>query len=145
MAQSEETTPSRTITLDECKAHNTDKSCWLVVHGKVYDVTEFLEEHPGGYDIILSATGKDATEDFDEIGHSGNARKLLDKYYLGNYAGGDSSPPSKPTPSIPLSVEQKSGALRTFHILLPVLLLLIAIVLNVYVSKGKPSASAGEV
>lgn len=41
----------------DIKAHTSDKSCWLVVHGKVYDVTDFLEEHPGGYDIILSSTG----------------------------------------------------------------------------------------
>lgn len=49
----------RTISLEECRKHTTDKSCWLVVHGKVYDVTNFLEEHPGGYDIIVTATGAD--------------------------------------------------------------------------------------
>lgn len=43
--------------LADLKAHTTDKSCWLLVHGKVYDVTDFLEEHPGGYDIILTSTG----------------------------------------------------------------------------------------
>ena len=47
----------RLISLAECKKHNSDKSCWIVVHGKVYDVTDFLEEHPGGYDIILTVTG----------------------------------------------------------------------------------------
>jgi hypothetical protein len=48
---------SRVISLEEVKKHTSDKSCWLVVHGKVYDVTDFLEEHPGGYDIILTSTG----------------------------------------------------------------------------------------
>ena len=47
----------RLIGLAEIKKHTTDKSCWLVVHGNVYDVTDFLEEHPGGYDIILTVTG----------------------------------------------------------------------------------------
>lgn len=47
----------KVYSLEECKKHNNDKSCWLVIHGKVYDVTEFLEEHPGGYDIILTSTG----------------------------------------------------------------------------------------
>jgi cytochrome b involved in lipid metabolism len=51
------TTSDRLIGIEECKKHTTDKSCWIVVHGKVYDVTDFLEEHPGGYDIILTATG----------------------------------------------------------------------------------------
>jgi cytochrome b involved in lipid metabolism len=47
----------KTFTLDECKKHVSDKDCWLVVHGKVYNVTDFLEEHPGGYDIILTSAG----------------------------------------------------------------------------------------
>ena len=38
-----------------------------------------------GYDIILNTTGRDATEDFEEIGHSNAAREMLDKYLLGDY------------------------------------------------------------
>ena len=48
---------ARVIALEECKLHTTEKTCWIVVHGKVYDVTDFLEEHPGGFDIILNSTG----------------------------------------------------------------------------------------
>lgn len=44
--------------LDECKNHTTDKDCWLVINSKVYDVTEFLDEHPGGYDIIVTNSGR---------------------------------------------------------------------------------------
>jgi cytochrome b involved in lipid metabolism len=51
------TMADKTFTLDECKKHASDKDCWLVVHGKVYNVTDFLEEHPGGYDIILTSAG----------------------------------------------------------------------------------------
>lgn len=39
-----------------------------------------------GYDIILNVTAKDATEDFDEIGHSNAAREMLDKYYVADFA-----------------------------------------------------------
>lgn len=49
---------SKNFTLEECAKHNTEKDCWLVIHGKVYDVTEFLDEHPGGYDIVVANTGK---------------------------------------------------------------------------------------
>ena len=49
---------TKVYALADIKAHTNDKSCWLVVHGKVYDVTDFLEEHPGGYDIIVSSTGE---------------------------------------------------------------------------------------
>lgn len=49
---------ARQITLEDCKSHNKEEDCWLVVGGKVYDVTEFLDEHPGGFDIVLAACGK---------------------------------------------------------------------------------------
>ncbi len=45
-------------TVADLKQHTTSKSCWLAIHGNVYDVTDFLEEHPGGYDIVLSSTGQ---------------------------------------------------------------------------------------
>ncbi|KAJ7284155.1 FMN-dependent dehydrogenase-domain-containing protein [Mycena rebaudengoi] len=47
--------------------HNTRESCWIIVHGKVYDVTEFLDDHPGGSKIILKYAGKDATQEYDPI------------------------------------------------------------------------------
>ncbi|KAK7208162.1 putative mitochondrial cytochrome b2 [Myxozyma melibiosi] len=56
--------------------HNSKDSCWVVVHGKAYDVTEFLPEHPGGQKIILKYAGKDATKEFDPIHPS----DTLDKY-----------------------------------------------------------------
>lgn len=51
----------------EISTHNTRDSCWIVVHGKVYDVTEFLDDHPGGSKIILKYGGKDATKEYDPI------------------------------------------------------------------------------
>lgn len=48
---------ARVISLEELQQHKKAESCWLLLHGKVYDVTDFLEEHPGGYDIIVSCTG----------------------------------------------------------------------------------------
>lgn len=41
------------LTGAEVAEHNTQQSCWVIVHGKAYDVTEFLPEHPGGMKIIL--------------------------------------------------------------------------------------------
>ncbi|MBA0799207.1 hypothetical protein Gohar_009736, partial [Gossypium harknessii] len=47
------------------------KDCWLIVFGKVYDVTPFMDiDHPEGGEVLLSATGKDVTNDFDDVGHS---------------------------------------------------------------------------
>ncbi|KAK9722390.1 hypothetical protein K7432_002694 [Basidiobolus ranarum] len=51
----------------EVAKHNSPESCWLIIHGKIYDLTEFLNEHPGGKKILLKYAGKDATEAFDPI------------------------------------------------------------------------------
>jgi hypothetical protein len=50
-------TTTSTYTLEECSKHATEKDCWLIIHGNVYDVTNFLDEHPGGYDIVVSNSG----------------------------------------------------------------------------------------
>ena len=42
----------------EVAKHNSRESCWLVIQEQVYDVTDFLEEHPGGPNIILFYAGK---------------------------------------------------------------------------------------
>jgi len=48
MAVEQVATSTKTVySLDDCKKHTSEKDCWLVIHGKVYDVTDFLDEHPG--------------------------------------------------------------------------------------------------
>ncbi|RGP80060.1 l-lactate dehydrogenase cytochrome [Fusarium longipes] len=56
--------------------HNNAKSCWLIIHNKVYDLTEFLPNHPGGRKVILKNAGKDSTGDFDLI----HSIDVLDKW-----------------------------------------------------------------
>ncbi|KAF9777861.1 FMN-dependent dehydrogenase-domain-containing protein [Thelephora terrestris] len=55
------------LTGQEVAKHNTRESCWIIVHGNVYDVTEFLDDHPGGSKIILKYAGKDATAEYEPI------------------------------------------------------------------------------
>ncbi|XWS47242.1 hypothetical protein CRYUN_Cryun14cG0135900 [Craigia yunnanensis] len=74
----------KVYTLTEVSQHNNAKDCWLVIEGKVYNVTKFLEDHPGGDDVLLSATGKDATDDFVDVGHSSSARAMMDEFYVGD-------------------------------------------------------------
>ena len=47
-------------TWDEIAEHDTDNSAWIVIHGKVYDVTEWIPKHPGG-GIIYDGAGGDCT------------------------------------------------------------------------------------
>ena len=49
---------ARVISLEEMRKHTTEESCWIAVRGEVFDVTPFIDEHPGGFDIIISNTGK---------------------------------------------------------------------------------------
>lgn len=50
----------------------------------MYDITPFLDDHPGGDEVLVLATKKDATEDFEDVGHSQNARNMLIDYYVGD-------------------------------------------------------------
>ncbi|KAK9806800.1 hypothetical protein WJX72_003117 [[Myrmecia] bisecta] len=117
------------ITLEQCRQHTTEQDCWLVVHGKVYDITTFLDEHPGGFDIILANTGKDATEDYEEIGHSNAATEMLTKYYIGEYAGGDTSDLKKAASALKTRAvsQPPNPALKLFQIALPALVVLLAL------------------
>ncbi|RCV29232.1 hypothetical protein SETIT_5G467800v2 [Setaria italica] len=74
---------SKVFTLEEVAKHNTKDDCWLIIGGKVYNVTKFLEDHPGGDDVLLSSTAKDATDDFEDVGHSTTARAMMDEYLVG--------------------------------------------------------------
>ncbi|XP_045800220.1 cytochrome b5 [Trifolium pratense] len=71
----------------EVSQHKSNKNCWLVINGRVLDVTKFLEEHPGGGEVIVEVAGKDATKEFDAIGHSKAAQNLVLKYQIGVLEG----------------------------------------------------------
>uniref|UniRef100_A0A3B3B6U5 Cytochrome b5 type B n=1 Tax=Oryzias melastigma TaxID=30732 RepID=A0A3B3B6U5_ORYME len=70
-------------TLEEIRVHNMSKDTWLIIHDKVYDISSFLEEHPGGEEVLLEQGGADATESFEDVGHSLDAREMLQQYYIG--------------------------------------------------------------
>ncbi|KAJ2490156.1 Cytochrome b5 type B (outer mitochondrial membrane) [Coemansia sp. RSA 2050] len=69
---------------EQIQQHSTREDIWIVVHGKVYDVTKFLDKHPGGEEVILEHAGIDATEAFEDIGHSDDARELLKDCFIGD-------------------------------------------------------------
>eukprot|EP00931_Biecheleriopsis_adriatica_P064995 TRINITY_DN39632_c0_g1_i1.p1 TRINITY_DN39632_c0_g1~~TRINITY_DN39632_c0_g1_i1.p1 ORF type:complete len:310 (+),score=52.29 TRINITY_DN39632_c0_g1_i1:28-957(+) len=49
--------------------HSNGESCWVVIHGKVFDMTHF-DSHPGGKEPFMRFAGLDATEAFEAMGHS---------------------------------------------------------------------------
>jgi len=72
----------RYYTAEEVAKHNKRDNLWLIVDEKVYDVTEYVEDHVGG-DAILRNPGKDNTKGFHGIQHPDRAHATLPDYYIG--------------------------------------------------------------
>ncbi|KAE8326661.1 FMN-dependent dehydrogenase-domain-containing protein [Aspergillus sergii] len=65
--------------------HTKESSCWVVLYGKVYDVTHFLSSHPGGAQAILRVSGRDATDDFDPI-HPPETMDSIQSALIGSFS-----------------------------------------------------------
>ncbi|CAH2068085.1 unnamed protein product, partial [Iphiclides podalirius] len=77
------------FTREELKCRNTRDDAILIIHNGVYDVTKFLDEHPGGEEVLLEKAGLDATEPFEDVSHSSDARSLMAKYKIGELVEAD--------------------------------------------------------
>ena len=73
----------KSYSLDEVAKHNQEKDCWVVLFDKVYDVTKFLKDHPGGIDAIMLFAGQDATEQFDMLHQPSVLKKFGPDYQIG--------------------------------------------------------------
>ncbi|KAK0062690.1 cytochrome b5-like [Biomphalaria glabrata] len=106
--------------LSEVKSHNDAKSTYLIIHNKVYDVTKFLEEHPGGEEVLLEQAGGDATEAFEDVGHSTDARTLMNDYLVGDLHPDDRSKKTYATNTGPTATDSPSSGSSWTGWLLPV-------------------------
>lgn len=73
-------------TAEDVANNKSASSCWISRNGKVYNVTRFLDDHPGGDDFILKYAGQDVGEvmkDKDEHEHSDSAYDMMDEYVIG--------------------------------------------------------------
>lgn len=76
---------------EEVSKHTSEDGCWMIIGNeqnggpKVYDVTKYLDDHPGGSEVMLDVSGQNADEFFEDIGHSQGARNELKKYLIGTY------------------------------------------------------------
>ncbi|CAL7939775.1 unnamed protein product [Xylocopa violacea] len=74
---------SKQYTRSEVASLNSKEQTLIILHDKVFDVTKFLNEHPGGEEILLDHGGKDASDDFNDVGHSIDAVDLSKTYLVG--------------------------------------------------------------
>lgn len=59
----------RQLCLEEVELHNSEQDCWVVLGAvgdkRVYDLTAFLEDHPGGPELLLDLAGQDVHDEFE--------------------------------------------------------------------------------
>jgi len=84
-----------TLSMTEIAKHNKQTDCWMLISGKVYDITSYFGKHPGGSRTMVSTCGIDATNAYktqdpsasssgNKSAHSSRAENLLNDYYLGD-------------------------------------------------------------
>jgi cytochrome b involved in lipid metabolism len=82
------TTPATpSYTLAQVATHSSASSCWSIIQNNVYDLTSWINQHPGGAKAILSICGKDGTSAFEKQ-HGGQARpeNELKNFLIGVYS-----------------------------------------------------------
>ncbi|XP_076371795.1 cytochrome b5 reductase 4 isoform X2 [Tachypleus tridentatus] len=75
----------RDVTEEELRKHNKTYDAWMVLKGKVYNVTPYMEFHPGGEEELMRGVGTDATDLFNSIHRWVNAESMLQKCLIGKY------------------------------------------------------------
>ncbi len=90
----------------------------MIIHGKVYDLTRFLDEHPGGEEVLLELGGKDGTEAFEDIGHSQDARDVMEKMLVGTLEDAQDKAKKEPVEKVKQVPKRDFGFL---YVMLPVI------------------------
>ncbi|TRZ24062.1 hypothetical protein HGM15179_003039 [Zosterops borbonicus] len=98
--------------LEEVQKHNNSQSTWIIIHNRIYDVTKFLDEHPGGEEVLREQAGGDATENFEDVGHSTDARTMSESFIVGELHPDDRSKLQKPTFMVQLGDPSNSSDYR---------------------------------
>ncbi|EFX05736.1 cytochrome b5 [Grosmannia clavigera kw1407] len=95
------------FTADEVAAHKTQEDLWIAVHGRVYNVASYLQDHPGGAAILLDVAGTDASHEYDDAGHSEDADEIMAALVVGTLQG---TRVGRPTKTVQLIQSSSSSA-----------------------------------
>lgn len=113
------------LTYQDVAEHNTKKDLYVVISDKIYDCTKFVDEHPGGEEVLLDVAGQDSTEAFEDVGHSDEARETLEQLYVGDLKRQPGDPePNKPSYGATTSSSKSSSDSTGFGIGLYAILLI---------------------
>jgi len=76
------------VSVAELAKHKTPEDCWVAIDGKVYDVSKFLSQHPGGAKVLYDLAGRDVTKEFFELHRLDVLRKFGPNLLVGDLEGG---------------------------------------------------------
>jgi flavocytochrome c len=75
--------PVKSFSMSEVALHNKESDCWIVVNGEVIDATPFLNKHPGGKQVLLLWSGKDASTEFNMFHKKDAIKKYAPEIIIG--------------------------------------------------------------
>lgn len=75
--------PGRIYTEEQVASHCTSEDLWLIIKGKVYNLTDYVALHPGG-EALLRNGGRDSTEGFSGSQHPARVWDMIDEFYIGD-------------------------------------------------------------
>lgn len=79
----------RTFTRKEVEARAGGDETWIIIDNVVYDVSTFLEDHPGGPEVLLQNSGGDASRCFHDVGHTEEALEWRREFRVGELVAAD--------------------------------------------------------
>eukprot|EP00756_Hemistasia_phaeocysticola_P059102 Hpha_TRINITY_DN35810_c0_g1::TRINITY_DN35810_c0_g1_i1::g.84869::m.84869 len=72
---------------EDIQAHEGKDDLWVIVGGRVYGVADYMAEHPGGEEVLIEHGGRDATGDFQNVGHGPSALAKMRTLLVGKVTG----------------------------------------------------------
>lgn len=99
------------VTEDELAKHNKKEDCWICIRGYVYNVTPYMEYHPGGEDELMKAAGTDGTDLFDQVHRWVNYESMLKECLVGRMAIKPIAAPKEISSTVSEDKKQLNGVL----------------------------------
>ncbi|KAM9851616.1 cytochrome b5 reductase 4 isoform 2-T2 [Aulostomus maculatus] len=96
------------VTQEELQKHNTREDCWTCIRGMVYNVTPYMDYHPGGEEELMKAAGIDGTELFDQVHRWVNYESMLKECLVGRMA--TKTPAAMKAPAPPTGLAPPTSA-----------------------------------